>query len=271
MTTAAFEASSSIVVRMQELRILLNEAKKYERKNTPLYDALCRSSSVLLASHLEGFVKDITKSVRNDLNYNLKEFKRMPVALKREFVKKMSSYEGVSQNDLDSRARQIMAFFDDNHVPIDFEAFARKEIDGKNPSVKNIEQPFSKFGVNNVLSALDSSYFLQVFEGSPAKTHILLREMKRCRSTLHSWPYRIIDEKRFLGKKPAGAKKASQQSLWVTFIEEIVTRRHKIAHGESLLNLASSQELEVEVDKVEILMSGLLYYFCGSICKQYRL
>ncbi|TVP79973.1 MAG: hypothetical protein EA353_04980 [Puniceicoccaceae bacterium] len=255
---------------MQELRVLLNEAKKHENNNLPLYEALCRSSSVLLASHLEGFVKDITKSVRNDLNYNLKEFKNMPAALKREFAKKISTYDGVPQPDLDKRARQIIAFFDDNHVPIDFDAFTVKEIDGKNPSLKNIEQPFSKFGVGDVLSAVDSAYFLQVFEGSPGKTHVLLREMKRCRSTLHAWPYKSIDEKRFSNPITISVKKKKQQSLWVTFVEEIVTRRHKIAHGESLLNLASSQELDVEVNKVEILMNGLLYYFCGTICKQYR-
>jgi hypothetical protein len=270
MTTAAFEASSSIAVRVHEIRILLAEAKKHEHDNLPLYEALCRSSSILLASHIEGFVKDITKSVRSDLNYNLKEFKKMPAALKRDFIQRISFYEGVPQKDIDKRIKQFTAFFDDNHVPIEFEAFARKETEGKNPSVKNIEQPFSKFGINEILSALNSDYFLQVFEDSPKKIHLMLREMKRCRSTLYFWPYSSIDKERFGEMARESGTKPKLQSLWVTFIEEIVTRRHKIAHGESLLNFASSQELEIEVDKAEVLMSGLLYFFCGSICKQYR-
>jgi hypothetical protein len=78
-----------------------------------------------------------------------------------------------------------------------------------------------------------------------------------------------MDNRRFSELVNDGEAKSKPQSLWVTFVEEVVTRRHKIAHGESLLNFASSQELEVEVDKAEVLMSGLLYYFCGSICKQY--
>lgn len=56
-------AYSSLLVRLDEVELLLKMARKMERSdavsNFSRINALCRSSAVLLCSHLEGYVKEL--------------------------------------------------------------------------------------------------------------------------------------------------------------------------------------------------------------------
>lgn len=53
--------------RWNEISILLKTAKDYEKTNQVLHDAICRSVSVLMVAHFEGFYKDLIKNIIEDI------------------------------------------------------------------------------------------------------------------------------------------------------------------------------------------------------------
>jgi hypothetical protein len=65
---------SSLLKRLDEVRILIASAKKQELKNPiklqPEINALCRASIVLLSSHLEAYVKELGESAIDSLYSN---------------------------------------------------------------------------------------------------------------------------------------------------------------------------------------------------------
>jgi hypothetical protein len=103
MSTAAFESVNKIPLRVAELRSLSSRAREVEEIDEALYNAMCRACAVLIASHIEGAIKDVCNSVRIDLNFYLKEFRRLPTSLKRDFCKKIAFYESVPSREIDTR------------------------------------------------------------------------------------------------------------------------------------------------------------------------
>lgn len=266
MSTAAYEVSGSIGRRIRELRILLTKAENYneDASDEESYNILCRACSVLLASHIEGFIKDITNSVRADLNFFVKDFEKMPKLLKRTFCEKIVFYEAVPPGEIEKRVTKLVEFFDKNSVAIDFDAFTYKENVNKNSSPNNIEKSFDKFGVKGVLSAIDTAKFTCVFDGNPSICSALMKELDGLRANLLKFPYEKLDDDYF--RLPGhGSLAADTNTMWHTYLEEIISRRHKIVHGDTLENLATVKMLNSDVDKAEVLMHAIMHYFCGAI------
>lgn len=111
---------------MAELDLLIATAKNCAERDEQLYNTLCRACCVLIASHLEGFLKDLTKGLLSDLNYNREGFRNMPAPMKRAFCKKIAFYEGVEEKEINKRINQLVAFFDNNSVNIDMDAITYK-------------------------------------------------------------------------------------------------------------------------------------------------
>lgn len=269
MNTAAFETAKTIPLRMTEMRTLVGKAHYYKEKDEGLYDALCRSASVLLVSHIEGFLNDLVSSICIDLNYFVNDFALMPESIKRYFVYKLSFFEGVPSKDIDKRVRVLMEFFEENSVPVNFGLVAAGEQSGRNPSVKSIDKYFEPIGINKIVSSLHTDFYQRAFEGSTSATYRLLRECKANRSRVFSWPYSGFPEGEFKMPPRKGDPYAGS-SLWVTFIEEILKRRHKIAHGSTMENNESSVSLERDIAKAEAMMTGLMLFACGQIGLKYR-
>lgn len=269
MNTAVFETAKTIPLRMAEVRILVEKAHCYKDSDEGFYDALCRSASILLVSHIEGFLKDLVSSICIDLNYFVKSFASMPDSIKRDFVYKLSFYEGVPAKEIDNRARILTRFFEENSVPVDLGLIAAREENGTNPSVKSIDKYFEPIGINKILSALHTDYYQRAFEGSTSATYTLLRDCRANRSRVFSWPYRGFPEGEFKMPPKKGDPYAGT-SLWVTFIEDILKRRHKIAHGSALDNIESSASLERDIAKAEAMMTGLMLFACGQMGLKYR-
>lgn len=264
MSTAAYEAIGKIEPRIKELRTLANAARvARDAGHEDIHNAICRSCAVLVASHIEGFIKDIVDSVRLDLNFHLKEFKLLPAALKREFCKNIAHYEGVRTNDVDKRIKQLISFFERNTVPVELDAFPYIENVNKNPKPSSVDAAFGKFGVNGALDALGSNLLLGIFSESAASHFKVKREMIRLKSTLYSFPYTQPNAAIFV--EDNSQKRQHGDNLWHTFLEEILTRRHKIAHGDTLENPATVEELDHDISKLEVMVYSLAYFFCSKI------
>ena len=255
MSTAAFGLAQSIPSRIRELFILVHKAKEVQDKEEELYNALCRSTCVLLASHLEGFLKDLSRSIIADLNYNLSSFSQMPSAMQRSFCQKIAYYEGVPGNDVETRIKQIISFFARNPVSIDMEAFPYKQNPNKNTSPSVIDSALERLGIPNILSSIATPAFEVVFDNDERTNYRINRAMVRLISHLYYYPFRQIPEP----YSPAWTKAGrTSQTLWHTFVEEVMAQRHNIAHGDTLSNDTSWEELQRDVEKLRVLMYGVL-------------
>lgn len=256
MSTALFDLAISVPRRVGELHILTNAAKIYERKDEHLYNAICRAASVLIASHLEGFLKELTGCLVADLSYYYGSFAKMPAAMQRTFCEKIAFYEDIPLADLNERIRQLVAFFSQNSVPIDMQAFTYKESSNKNATAAFIDKALGKFGVPNIVNSISEGKLENVFDNDKRTNYVLVRDLKRFRSRLYTFPYLALPpEYEFKFGKP----KEKGQTLWHSFIEEVLVRRHKVAHGDTLDNETSWEGLQTDTVKLEVMMQGLMY------------
>nr|WP_314432320.1 HEPN domain-containing protein [uncultured Brevundimonas sp.] len=255
MTTALFELATSLPGRLNELDRLVDHARRLESANEPLYNSLCRATSVLLASHLEGFLKGITSGLIDDLNDRLGDFSNMPSVMQRTFCERIAHFEGVPEKEVKQRVRQLTEFFKRNSVPIDMKAFTYKENFNKNPTSAVIDAAMEKVGVPNIVSAMSGGIFDIVFNNDNNATWLLRRKLKSLRSTLHAYPYRRLPcEFEFEFRRTE-----ANSTLWHAFIDDIMTRRHSVAHGDTLENDTDALSLQRDIIKLEVLMHGLLY------------
>lgn len=255
MTTALFELAVTLPSRLQELDRLVDQARTIQHSDEPLYNSLCRATSVLLASHLEGFLKSVTAGLTDDLNDRLGGFADMPAIMQRNFCTRMAYFEGVPDKDINERVRQLTEFFKKNSVPIDMKAFTYKENPNKNPTADFIDAAMAKVGVPDIVRAVAGGGFDVVFNNNQNETWLLRRKLKSLRSTLYHFPYRRLPSAfafNFRGAPPA-------PSLWHVFIDDVMTRRHSVAHGDTMENDTDAQGLQLDIVKLEVLMHGLIF------------
>lgn len=260
MSTAIFEVACSIPSRIGELSRLTQLAASERTRSEESFNTLCRACSVLLASHLEGFLKDLSRSVSTDLNFYLKSFSSMPEALKRSFCEKIAFYEGVSTAEINQRVTQLVAFFSTNSVNIDLYAFKYKENQNRNAGPDVIDASLAKLGIPSVLNSMKDSVLENVFKNDVGATHRTLRDLRRFRSYLFRYPYKSLPDKyKFDFKSSRSSLKEGGSSLWHAFIEEVMQRRHRIAHGDTLENDADEKILARDIEKLDVLMHGMLF------------
>ena len=256
MITATYELVYSIPERIGEIKLLVARASAAKDKDESFYDALGRASAVLLAAHLEAFLKEVSTNIIADLNYHLQDFSKMPEALKREFCYKIAFYAGVEQREIDKRIKQLMVFFNKNSVDIDLSAFKYVENTNKNPSVDLIQASLSKVGVPNILHSIGGNDFTSVFDGNSRTDWVMRRKLKRSVSSLHSFPFRSLGSVFSFERAKPGK---GQTTLWHEYVEAVMTRRHSIVHGDTIENTSSATELGRDAEKLLVLMYGLAF------------
>lgn len=266
MSTAMFDVAMSLRLRNAELQRLIGLAEDQFEVNEDAYNTLCRASCVLLASHLEGFLKDLSKSLIADLNFHMKSFAELPAAVKNTFCQRIAFYEGVKNDEINQRTKQLMAFFEKNSVAVDMQAFAYKENVNKNPGGDVIDSMLAKIGIPNVLWSLTGGRLESIFKNDPSTNYIVRRDIRRFRSTLHSFPYRKLPQRYgFKYKEEKGAK--ADKTIWHTFIADVMGRRHTIAHGDTMNNEVTTAQLRLDAERLDVLMHGLMYSAVHYIIK----
>ena len=257
MRTAVYNYIIELNERWKEVDILIEQAHLKADCDIDLYNALCRSVSILIVSHMEGFVKDITKNVILDLNYNLK-FSLMPTSVKRTFCCKYLGADVGGNNRNKNIDLMIEDFSKYDQLKISYEPFLF--VDNKNPNPSNIKNVLSRFGVSDVFKNLHQSRFDSTFE-SKNKVNINLRRLNKILLHVSSeFPY-SADLKKF----KLGNKKYNNRTLWEEFIDNLNHTRHKIVHGNTFDNLDSIQDIKLQQGKVRILQLLIVYVLCAKI------
>lgn len=264
MSTAVFDVVQAVPGRMAELALLIDRAREKEVTDEPFYDALCRSCAVLLASHLEGYLKDLTRALVLDMNFYVSGFSNLPNGVKRNFCLKIAFYEGVEQREINERAKQIQAFFESNSVDVDFTAFKYRESTNKNPTSSVIDSAFEKLGLLGMVESL-SPCLDGVFNNDPRTDFRIRRDLTRFRAKMYGYPYARLPTPYQFSHRTTKRTKGVSLTLWETFIQEVMARRHRIAHGDTMENEVSWEELGQDVGKMHVLMHGLAFSAASAL------
>ncbi|POA49378.1 hypothetical protein C1893_07080 [Pseudomonas sp. MPR-ANC1] len=261
MSTFLQEYISSLEDRWKEVDVIIDRAKAVKEVDFAFYNAICRSASILIVAHLEGFVKDLTKCIVSDLNRS-GAFVDFPIAVKRTYC---SKYLGSAPDkELKAYYKKLDALivkldeFDCKITPEPF-LFPRN----KNPSANMLTTVFENFGVSNVFGYLHDSKFDDAFAMSASEIKERNLELKEAvvRAS-ENYPYVVsFEELGFDKRNPKG------RTLWEEFIEQINQRRHSVAHGADFDNADDVSDLEARKAKVELLQYGLSILMAGSICR----
>lgn len=258
MSTYLFDFVAQLDEKWKEVDVLLDEAKQHEESNSNLYNALCRSITVLIVAHLEGFTKSLVKAVIRDVNQEY-AFGKLPSAMQRTYCKKYLGESHSKDKAYEQKTRFLMEKFCEAGVKITHDPFLKYP--NKNPKPDVIEDIFDNFGISKIFSKLHESSLDDVFlEGGKD----LEEKISNCKYYLKDstsvFPYLCSTEN--LNIKSGG--KAKGRTLWQAFLDEINQKRHEVAHGNDFENSESVKVLESRKNKVVFFQLGLVQIMANS-------
>lgn len=273
--------------RHDEITLLINHAKNLSEEtdndSIRLYNSICRSISILLVSHLEGFIKDFTKEVILDIN-KFVDFKDINRNVKRQYISSLMvdlkdekiyvknhnkkieelivTFENID-NDIKKSIDNIIGnenFLKKNYIKIPYEPFLVK--DNKNPKSNILNYVCKNFGIDNIFAYLKESTLEIVFENDKLETDILIKEIYNdlINSTLN-YPFSIEYNKYALEKSTVIKK---EKTNWEEFLENLLNIRHQIVHGSTLENITNHNELKDFEQKTILIQYGIILLLIHS-------
>ncbi len=262
MPTHVFHFLEGVNTRWKEIDTLISTAKKERTKEEKLYNALCRSITVLTIAHFEGFVKDLTKALVADLNLNC-QFKNIPERIKRTYCKRyIGNTKDGDKKDGDKKITLLKEKFEEYNCDISHEPFFYPV--NKNPNAKVIHTVFNNFGINNVFNILhNSSLEDSVFTGSHSELSSTLTKLKGAiQRGVKNFPYNCkIDEYKLIYTE------YKKKTLWEEFLYGINQKRHDVVHGNNFLNSEDINNLKASKNKIVLLELALTGIICDYISK----
>ena len=260
MSTFIKEYLNQLESQWKEVDILIGSANACEVQNPELFNAICRSTSVLIVAHMEGFIKDLTKNLVRDLNTN-KEFNELPRAIQNTCCQ---GYLGFDQSRIpkyhDSIEDLISHLSECTGYKINPESFLFDK--NRNPKPDSIQEVFKRFGLKDVFKSLHNSLFDDAFE-SDSRLHRLLNVAQYfVNRSVKVFPYKVSQDKcNFTAEKYVG------RTLWQEFLDEINKVRHAIAHGNTFSNDENIEAIKRRRDKARLLQLVLIYISCCTVIK----
>jgi len=244
----------------QEIDILITYAKENRETNEDLYNALCRSVSILVVSHLEGFTKDLVKNIIYDLSDKL-QFSEMPLAVKHTYCRKyIGTRNEKNKSFYNNMALKLIEKFEEINIEIDYESFLFE--DNKNPKPSIIQKLFKNFGIDDIFQYLCKSQLDDVFSFTKSELKEQFEELKSyIIPNINTFPYSVSLEKYSLNSTNCSEKR----TLWQTFLDDVNYKRHDIVHGNNFDSADDINELEETKLKIMILQFGLITILANYI------
>ncbi|WP_375122653.1 HEPN domain-containing protein [Pseudomonas sp. LW8] len=259
MSTFLQDFTLSLDSKWAEIDTLISRAKELKTEDAAFYNAICRSTTVLIVAHLEGFTKDLIKNVVADLNRS-DSFVMLPNAVKRTYcVKYIGAPVDGDSKSYNKKIETLISKFDDLNSKISHEPFFYSR--NKNPSSSVLITAFENFGITKVFDYLHESELDVIFSSSVPEAReksALLKNLVVTGSEIY--PYKI--EGLGLGIEK---KKTSKKTLWEEFVDQINAKRHLVAHGNEFDNNDDISELERRRVIVELLQYALIAIMIESL------
>ena len=261
MATFVNELVNTLAIRWREVDVLLETAKGEEGKSDAhLHDVLCRASVVLIVAHLEGFVRDCARAVLKDINH-FSTFQGSPGHLKWTFC---STFIHTKEGGGHNQVKKLITLLDGlqtKFAPEPF-LFEGKHDDSRNPSPAVIEKIAKNFGIKGFFALMASSRADVVFTNVNSDVTNLTNELySHLLNHTVTFPYTV--DVRHFGLDVAGDIVKDSRTLWEAFLDNLLTKRHEIAHGSDRLNSMSIGEIRTAKAKAIILQ----YAFAIMLCK----
>lgn len=227
MPTFLSEFTRELEQRWEEIDLLITQCEVAENGNPKLYSALSRSISVLIVAHLEGFTKDLVKTVIHDINQNA-NFSRLSIEIQRTYCRKFLGNQDNISGNYHVYVKQLIEKFSEIQCSISHEPYLISE--NKNPKPDILKTIMNNFGIKNIFSNIKNSDFDEVFadmslvdiqQNAKIAKDILLEDLDK-------FPY-SSELKTF---KLNGTQVVNnERTLCQTFLDEINQKRHEVAHG----------------------------------------
>jgi hypothetical protein len=256
--------------RHDEISLLINHAENLfeqtDENSQKLYDSICRSISILLVTHLEGFIKDFTKELILDINQFI-NFRDVNKSVKRQYI---SSFLISNDNKklFNQKSEKLILKFeeidnkddDEKYIKITHDPFLFK--DNKNPKANVIEYVCKNFGIKNIFSHLKESSLEIVFENDRIETNDLIENIySELIEKTEEFPFNINASDYNLSTVSIAR---NEKTYWETFLEELLNTRHKIVHGSTLDNIKSHTELKDFEQKTILIQYGIIILLIDS-------
>ena len=261
MSTFVYEFISSTDERWKEIPLLLDAAAR--GSSDDLRDALCRAATVLVVSHFEGFIKDAARAIVDDIN-KYSTFRNTPSQIKRVFCR---SFTGANSSkptkEENEREERLIDLLDGLDTKLDADPFTGGT---SNPKPDVVERICNSLGASNFFALLNESKLDVAFSGTDSDVAELLGLMRtHLLDGVQEFPYKVKPSLFDMGK-PHGKSRSGgggKATLWETFLDDLLEKRHVIAHGTSILNRLSDQEIRRLHTKTQLLMHAVLLAMCG--------
>ena len=250
----------SLNSRLNEIDIILNEAKANFETNEQLYNTLCRSAQVLLSAHFEGYLKDLVRNSLDDINH-FSSFKNANYNLKKILCEHFifSNKEEKKGKEAYNRICELISVFESLDTKFKKEYFTYN--DNHNPKASVLDKIAEQFGIKDFFKQLKKSNLDLIFSNTNVDNIEICNNIKNyLLSSTENYPYNTelsifeIDE-----------QKANSDNLWDTFLSEFLKRRHDIAHGKEIDNSVGHSVIESDKVKIEILGYAFTAFICDSV------
>ncbi|WP_210561497.1 HEPN domain-containing protein [Psychrosphaera aestuarii] len=251
---------SQLETQWTEVDVLISSASECENSNPDLFNAVCRSTSVLIVAHMEGFIKDLTKNLIRDLNSSL-DFKDLPRAIQNTCCQGYLGFNATAipryQESLEDMIQHLSecSGYKVPHEPFIFDK-------NRNPKPDSIQEVFKRLGSKDVFKSLHNSLFDEAFESDNRLQRLLVIAKYFVERSVHTFPYKASMQQCNLKYE-----KYSGRTLWQEFLDEINKIRHAIAHGNTFSNDENIDALRRRRNKAKLLQLVLIYIACCLISK----
>ncbi|TVO31303.1 HEPN domain-containing protein [Vibrio algivorus] len=244
---------------MEEVTLLVDQAELFIDSNVDFYNALCRSASILIVSHLEGFLKDLVKNLIRDLNSN-KKYSELPVAVQRSYCKKYLGFDQDKFKNYHQLIEEMVTEFSEyenfkiNHEPFLFDK-------NRNPKPESIKIVLERFGIKDIFKHFHDSTFDKCFESRRKTSHLLKRMKRLVDLSTAQYPYKSkLNKFNLVSSNYGGAR-----TLWQTYLDDINTIRHSIVHGNSFNNQVTTNQLKERQEQAYLLQLLIVYCLCAKV------
>ncbi len=254
---------------LKEVELLLEETENafYLAEDSPtpnekerhLFKAntFSRSGIVLLCGHFEGFLKELLKEFLNQINSANIQPQFLPDALLGDIIRIMLDRCSSSENH-----RQKLKNLISGNSCIEIDEKMQQEFSktGGNPKVDTIEKILARIGISDVIETLSVRDFNLTTHTQISQIDNNLKSSLRQIFSSRSFDNLTISEVeleivRVLEDKWRSRSKR-RTVAYVRTIEQLLTQRNEIAHGNSDRKL-TKQEFEDSIREIRQLASGI--------------
>lgn len=244
MSTFASDFVERFDARWDEVSILIGMAEEIGEEDKK-YSVLCRAAIVLIVANLEGYLQETIKCLIYDVNKN-SAFSITSNRMKRTFC---SQFIDIDSKGNEKKITKLVELFEQTNIKYTLEPFLYEN--NKNPKASVIEKYFEEIGGENFWGYITDCDIEKVFENDSDIVQDIIEKLKKVLVLgVENFPYGI--DFSLIGYNLSG-KRVPNECLWKVFLNQTLKARHDVAHGISLDNTMSIDEIKNTKNKIEIL------------------